>query len=103
MFGPGLGNTLSNLSAAGIAPDQIDGVILTHADPDHAEGLLDAAGKALFPDAEIVVHEAEMAFWNDDAILAQAPDAAKGLFETTRRTLTPFADRTRQKVKCFLD
>lgn len=96
MFGPGLGNTLSNLTAVGITADQIDGVILTHAHPDHAEGLVDASGKPIFPNAEIVVHEAEMAFWGDDAIRAQAPDSAKGLFESARRTLGAYADRTRQ-------
>ena len=96
IFGPGLGKTAANLAAAGITPDLIDGVILTHAHPDHAEGLLNAEGGALFPNAEIVIHEAEMAFWNDDAILAQAPESAKGLFESARRTLAPYADRTRQ-------
>lgn len=96
MFGPGLGNTLANLTAVGITPDQIDGVILTHAHPDHAEGIVDAEGKAIFPNAEIVIHEAEMKFWGDDAILAQAPEGAKALFESARRTLGAYADRTRQ-------
>lgn len=96
MFGPGLGTTVANLAAVGITPDLIDGIILTHAHPDHAEGLVDAAGMAVFANAEIVMHADEMAFWNDDAILAQAPEAAKGLFESARRTLAPYADRTRQ-------
>lgn len=95
VFGPGQGNTARNLAAAGITPDQIDAVILTHAHPDHAEGLLDGDGKALFANAEIVVHEAEVAFWNDDAMLAAAPDAAKGMFASARKTLSPYANRTR--------
>lgn len=94
-FGPNLGRTVANLQAAGISPDQIDGVLLTHAHIDHVEGLVDAEGKAVFANAEVVLHEAEHAFWFDDGMLAQAPDAAKGLFESARRSLTPYAERTR--------
>lgn len=94
-FGPTLGRVVANLEASGITPDQIDAVILTHAHTDHAEGLVDAEGNAVFANAEIVLHEAEHGFWFDDAALSQAPDAAKPLFESARKSLTPYAERTR--------
>ena len=97
-FGSNLGRVEANLKAAGIDPAQIDGVILTHAHPDHAEGLITASGAARFPNAEVIIHEAEAAFWADDGILSRAPAEAKPFFESARKSLAPYAARTR-KVK----
>lgn len=97
-FGPNLGRVEANLKAAGIDPAQIDGVILTHAHADHAEGLITATGAARFPNAELVIHEAEAAFWADDGIMSRAPAEAKPFFESARKSLAPYAARTR-KVK----
>ena len=37
-----------------------DGMLST---ADHAAGLVDADGRALFPKAELVVHEDDLSFW----------------------------------------
>lgn len=98
----GMGNTMGrldgNLRAAGIEPAQIDAIILTHAHPDHHEGLITAEKTARFPNAELVIHEAEYAFWHDDGILSQAPAGVKPFFDSARGALAPYASRTR-KVK----
>jgi glyoxylase-like metal-dependent hydrolase (beta-lactamase superfamily II) len=41
-LGPTLGKLLTNLAVAGIAPHQVDTVLLTHMHPDHSNGLTDA-------------------------------------------------------------
>ena len=86
----------ANLRAAGIEPAQIDTIILTHAHPDHHEGLLTADKTARFANAELVIHEAEYAFWHDDGILSQAPAEAKPFFASARGALAPYAARTRK-------
>jgi glyoxylase-like metal-dependent hydrolase (beta-lactamase superfamily II) len=95
MFGPTLGRTIANLAAAGITPDQIDAVILTHAHPDHADGLIAANGAALFPNAELVLHEKEAGFWLDDGALSKAPEGLKPMFDLARKALKPYEARTR--------
>lgn len=97
-FGPTLGRVEANLRAAGIEPGQIDAIILTHAHPDHHEGLLTAEKSARFPNAELILHEAEYAFWHDDAVLNQVPAEMKPFFASARTALAPYASRTR-KVK----
>jgi len=44
-LGPNAGKLLQNLQAEGIAPEDIDTVIITHGHPDHIGGNTDAEGK----------------------------------------------------------
>ena len=53
------GTLVANLEAAGIQPDDIDTVVLTHAHGDHYGGLLDTDAQRQFPNAEIVISRAE--------------------------------------------
>lgn len=73
-----------NLAAAGVDPARVDAVAISHFHPDHIGGLADAGGKATFPNAEILVPEAEWAFWMDDAAMSRAPEAMKGTFQIAR-------------------
>ena len=45
-MGPTLGKLPENLRALGVAPEQIGTIFLTHLHPDHANGLVDDAGRA---------------------------------------------------------
>ena len=88
-----LGRLLDNLAAADITPAGIDTVLLTHLHRDHVRGLSTPDGIALFPNAEIMVHEAELAFWTDEKEEARAPAIAKPHFTVARAALKPYARR----------
>ena len=71
------------LAAAGVDAEQVDTILLTHAHVDHVGGLT-LHGAPLFPKAEVVVSEAEVKFWRDDAIMGAAPAEAQPFFEAAR-------------------
>lgn len=60
------GKLLTNMEAAGISPDSIDGVIFTHAHADHVSGVVTADGKAVFPNAKLYIGEEEHEFFADE-------------------------------------
>ena len=95
-MGPDMGQLTANLAALGVAPGQIDAVLCTHLHPDHIGGLVDGDGKAVFPKAEMVVHEADLSFWGDEATLAGATsDMDRGFVQLARTAIAAYADRTR--------
>jgi glyoxylase-like metal-dependent hydrolase (beta-lactamase superfamily II) len=91
MGAPGTGSWHENFRAAGYAPEQVDAVILSHFHGDHIQGLRTRAGEAVFPNAELMVPEAEWAFWMDDARMGQAPEAMRQAFQNVRRVFGPVA------------
>jgi glyoxylase-like metal-dependent hydrolase (beta-lactamase superfamily II) len=93
-MGPSCGRLPGSLAAAGIAMEDIDAVLLTHVHPDHSNGLTSDEGEALFPNADIIVHENEMSFWFDDAAMAAATERARTrYFAAARFRLAPYRDR----------
>jgi glyoxylase-like metal-dependent hydrolase (beta-lactamase superfamily II) len=94
---PTAGHVQRNLAAAGIDPKSIDTVLLTHMHPDHSAGLTDMSnGQRLFPNAELVMHENELAHWFDDGAMTKVDERSKELyFQAGREQVTPYKDRTR--------
>ncbi|WP_307137625.1 MBL fold metallo-hydrolase [Pseudoroseomonas cervicalis] len=92
MFGPTTGKALANLRAAGISPEQIDLVILTHAHCDHCWGLVDAQGNKVFPNAQVAVSEADLRFWTDDAN-KRGPAFMTSFIEGAKKNLSAYRDR----------
>ena len=94
---PTAGFVQRNLAAAGIDPKSIDTVLLTHMHPDHSAGLTDMSnGQRLFPNAELVMHENELAHWFDDGAMAKVDERSRALyFQAGREQVAPYKDRTR--------
>jgi glyoxylase-like metal-dependent hydrolase (beta-lactamase superfamily II) len=70
---PGAGKLPTALKAEGIAPGDVDLVLMTHLHPDHVGGALDAAGKPAFPNARYLVNRTEHEFWLADPSLVELP------------------------------
>lgn len=92
---PTLGKLPANLRAAGVAPEAVTHIVMTHLHPDHANGLVDDAGFPHYPNAEIVVHETEADFWMR-ADGANDPDRVKGNRARTKINLKPYLERIRR-------
>jgi len=94
---PTAGFVQRNLAAAGIDSKSIDTVLLTHMHPDHSAGLTDMSnGQRRFPNAELVMHENELAHWFDDGAMAKVDERSKKLyFQAGREQVAPYRNRTR--------
>jgi glyoxylase-like metal-dependent hydrolase (beta-lactamase superfamily II) len=95
-MGPKLGQLPNNLRAMGVAPETIDYVLLTHIHPDHALGLVDAAGNAVYPNAELLVHEQEAAFWLDSDQASGASERIRRNIGKAKATTAPYRNRMRR-------
>jgi glyoxylase-like metal-dependent hydrolase (beta-lactamase superfamily II) len=91
MFGPNSGKLLDNMRAAGITPDSIDALVLTHAHSDHCWGTMGEDGVPNFPNATIYMAEQELAFWTAERITGQDDVSLAGV----RKHLLPLRDRIR--------
>jgi glyoxylase-like metal-dependent hydrolase (beta-lactamase superfamily II) len=91
LFGPSLGKVRERLSAAGVEPAQVTGVVLTHAHGDHFGGLLDGDGKPVFANATYFASKTEVDFWTgpdpDLSKLRVPPENRKVFLDNARRYL----------------
>lgn len=90
LFGPTVGQVLSNLRAAGYDPAQVDTVLLTHLHGDHVGGLLGPDGQPAFPKATVYAPQAEADHWLSAEAAAKAPAQAKGFFKMPQDATAPY-------------
>lgn len=100
LSGATAGRLLTSLESAGIAPADIDTIVITHAHPDHVGGIADAAGAIVFPNAQYYISRIEWEFWTDpDVSLAnmQVEDDFKAqVISVAQQSLGLIADRVTQ-------
>ncbi|MCJ2066772.1 MBL fold metallo-hydrolase [Methylobacterium sp. J-088] len=91
-----VGRLTENLAAAGVRPEDVDLVLISHLHPDHTNGLKTAQGTLAFPNAEIRAASPDWAFWMSDTHMARAADAVtQAYFANTRKVLADLKDRVR--------
>jgi glyoxylase-like metal-dependent hydrolase (beta-lactamase superfamily II) len=88
---PSAGALRDNLVAAGLDPNAVDRIVISHFHPDHINGIKDKDNNLIFPNAEIMVPAPEWAFWMDDANLNAAAGDLKETFLNQRRIFSDIA------------
>lgn len=68
------GDLLDSLDAAGVKPEDVTTVFISHCHGDHVLGLLNPDGSRTFPDAQVVMNQAEWDGWHSDAMKARMGD-----------------------------
>jgi glyoxylase-like metal-dependent hydrolase (beta-lactamase superfamily II) len=91
-MGPHSGKLLANLKAAGVEPKDVDTVILTHPHADHCSGLMSDSGERIFPNAQIHMTQADLAFWTDEAN-GRSMDLMRAQIDGARKHLLSNRDR----------
>jgi glyoxylase-like metal-dependent hydrolase (beta-lactamase superfamily II) len=97
LFGPTLGNLLTNLKAAGYQPEQVDEIYITHMHGDHIGGLM-AGGAMAFPNAVVRADKHDADYWLSADKLAQAAPEAKGGFQGAQASLGAYVQAGRFKA-----
>lgn len=90
-----MGLLLENLGILGRSPADFDTVLLTHIHPDHSNGLLGPSGEGLFSRADIIVNEADIAFWSDPALRDGRSAAAMPYLGSAAALLSAYRDQLR--------
>ena len=72
-FMPTAGRLMANLEAAGVSPEEITHVVITHAHPDHIWGIRDDFDEAILPNAAYFIGRAEHDFWLQDGLATSVP------------------------------
>ena len=85
---PQAGKLVKNMRAAGITPESVDCIAISHAHPDHL------GGAALFPNAKILMHREEWRFWTENPRLPRLPlDFEQRLISMVASLLFPLQER----------
>jgi len=90
----------ANLRRAGITPESIDLVVISHGHLDHIGGLVTKSGAPAFPKAQFVFVDTEWNYWTGNRYESEVnsspmPDPFKQATIAAAENLPPVADRSR--------
>lgn len=93
---PTAGLASAGMTAAGIGPNDIDTVLISHFHPDHIFGLMEKDSNAqVYPDAEILVGETEYNFWTAPGLIEKLPERRRGLAQRIQATFPEWKNVSR--------
>ena len=112
--GLGTGTLIENMNSAGIPPEEIDLIAITHGDGDHIGGILNEAGELNFPNARYALWNEAYEKWTNESERADMVDEIIRLFrgreDVSEESLAQAAERralygttTLPKIKEMLD
>ncbi len=84
----GSGQLPQQLQKAGLSPEGIDLILITHFHFDHIGGLLTAQGQRMFPKATVCVPKAEYDFWLRPE--SELPENLRQRAKQIRAVMTPY-------------
>lgn len=84
------GHLVEGLQAAGVQPQEIDLLFITHFHLDHIAGLVNDAGEPVYPNARLIVPRVEWAHWMREDFLATMEDARAAML---RSGFAPYLER----------
>jgi glyoxylase-like metal-dependent hydrolase (beta-lactamase superfamily II) len=87
---PTTGKLLESMHNAGLTPEDIDVVFITHAHPDHVGGALNADGEPAFANANYFICKVEWDFWFSEEAMVRP---GEWFADYVRRNLAPLKDR----------
>jgi glyoxylase-like metal-dependent hydrolase (beta-lactamase superfamily II) len=93
-WGPQLGLGRAALAAAGVAPEDVVRVLVTHLHGDHALGLFTDAG-AYFPNADVYAPKADLDVFGNAALKETVPAYRRGGFDIAPRLLASYGERVK--------
>lgn len=94
-WGPEFGQARTAMREAGIVPEQVQRILLTHIHDDHIQGLFDE-GAPYFPHAEVLVPDRDLAFFTDPAAWHATPEARRGGFDMAEQLQQIYGPRVRR-------
>lgn len=97
LLGPTAGKLPDSLKAAGIQPEQITDIFITHIHPDHAGGLMEK-NKRVFPNAVIHIDKKELDYWLDSSLAKRTAEPVKTLFSQVKCKIKPYIESGQLKT-----
>ncbi len=96
---PNTAKLRENMMAAGLDPAKLDAIVVTHFHPDHIFGLMTGQNEQVYANTQIIVPEAEYAYWSDPAVIAKLPQARQGIAKRVQATMPKWKNLARHDGK----
>jgi len=94
-MGPNAGNMPKSLLEAGVAPSDVEAIILTHCHRDHILGIVDEGWNAVFQNAELIVPELDEQFWLRSDLSTVDNEYQRADTELAQRAAAAYSGRRR--------